>query len=270
VGYSSLRMGLLDALREIGGPEALAVSVGALQTTADPAEIAVLARNLEATAPGQYREEALNAVRETLAQAVKGELDKRDVAPLFQLLQTYGDASVIPDLEQAQSRWNYYATMALAALPDGQGIPSLLRVVQDPGTAQSGKATFAYEMLAQMAAQYPEASTALVDLARQNQISERAWQKIAVGLSGDQYQFQRSLSEITAAITPQPGLKTYHIESGNQNFYSMPVSAVLGQDQLNQRSALIQQLLSVTTNPGAVQALQNAQAILAAGIARKP
>ena len=40
VGYSSLRMGLLDALREIGGPEALAVSVGALQTTADRSAIA--------------------------------------------------------------------------------------------------------------------------------------------------------------------------------------------------------------------------------------
>src|SRR6185369_7678562 len=52
VGYSSLRAGLLDALRQIGGPEAVAVSQQVLQTAADPTEIALLARNLEEAAPG--------------------------------------------------------------------------------------------------------------------------------------------------------------------------------------------------------------------------
>ena len=50
VGYVSVRIGLLDVLGQIGGPEALAALHQTLQTTADPSEIAVLARNLDVLA----------------------------------------------------------------------------------------------------------------------------------------------------------------------------------------------------------------------------
>jgi len=53
----------------------------------------------------------------------------------------------------------------------------------------------------------------------------------------------------------------YHIANGNQNFYSLPVSA---DGQLTQRIALIDQLLAVTSNPAAVVALQEARATLTA------
>ena len=44
VGYGSLRAGLLDALSQIGGSEAQALLVQTLGSTADPNEIALLAR----------------------------------------------------------------------------------------------------------------------------------------------------------------------------------------------------------------------------------
>src|ERR1051326_2733471 len=125
--YPSLRVGLLDVLKQVGGSAALDLSHDTLQTTADPLEIALLSRNLEAIEPGQHRQEALNAARESLAQAASGQLGTSDVGPLFAVLETYGDASVIDDLEKALPKWNYYATMALAGLPDGQGIPVLVR-----------------------------------------------------------------------------------------------------------------------------------------------
>ena len=43
VGYSSLRIGLLDALGQIGGPEATDLSWKTLEKTGDPQEIAFLA-----------------------------------------------------------------------------------------------------------------------------------------------------------------------------------------------------------------------------------
>jgi hypothetical protein len=55
LGSTSLRMSLLDALGAIPGPEALAASAQVLQSTTDPLEIALLARNLERQAPEQYR-----------------------------------------------------------------------------------------------------------------------------------------------------------------------------------------------------------------------
>jgi hypothetical protein len=79
-------------------------------------------------------------------------------------------------------------------------------------------------MLAQIAGQYPDASAALLDQARANQISDSAWRKIATGLAGDQYQLGTPPGDVTANGAALPGLKTYHIQNGNQNFYSLPVA----------------------------------------------
>jgi hypothetical protein len=259
LGQSSMRVALIDALQQIGGPEATAVMLQTLQTTALPSEIALLARNLEQLAPGQYRQETLSAVNEVLAMADKGQLAGWDVGALFQVLQNYGDASTAPALAQLQSKWNYYATMALAGLPGGEGVPSLIRQAQD---AAGGKSSLTFQILAQVATEYPDAGAALIEQARRNQIPDSAWRKIATGLAGDQYQIGTP-SELSALSPSLPGLKTYHIESGNQNFYSLPLDANLPGDQISQRLALIDQLLAAASSPAAVEALQNARASLA-------
>jgi hypothetical protein len=260
LGQSSVRAALFDALQQIGGPEATALMLQTLQTTALPSEIALLARHLEQQAPGQYRQETLSAVNEVLSMAEKGQLAGLDVGALFQVLQNYGDAGTAAALAQLQSKWNYYATMALAGLPAGEGVPNLIRQAQDAAAAP-GRGALAFQMLAQMAAEYPDAGAALIEQARRNQISDTTWRKIAAGLAGDQYQIGMP-PEPGALTTILPGLKTYHIESGNQNFYSLPLSAKLPVDQISQRLALIDQLLASASSPEAVEALQNARASL--------
>jgi hypothetical protein len=126
-----------------------------------------------------------------------GKADVKDAGPLFQVLQTYGDASVAADLEKLVPKWNYYATMALAALPFGEGIPSLIRLAQDPAGAETGRSQLPLQMLAQVSPQYPDGATALLEMARQNQIPEIAWRAIAAGLGGNQYQFARQLPQNT-------------------------------------------------------------------------
>ena len=207
LGQTSVRAALIDALQQIGGPEATTLMLQTLQTTALPSEIAQLARNLEQQAPGQYRQETLNAVTDVLAMAEKGQLAGWDVSALFQVLQNNGDATTAAALTQLQSKWNYYATMALAGLPGGEGGPSLIRQAQEAG----GKGVLAFQMLAQMSAEYPDAGAALVEQARRNQIPDSAWRKIAAGLAGDQYQIGMP-PELNALASPLPGLKTYHIE----------------------------------------------------------
>ena len=261
LGQSSVRAALIDALQQIGGPEATALMLQTLQTTALPSEIALLARNLEQQAPGQYRQETLNAVTEVLAMAEKGQLAGWDVGALFQVLQNHGDATTAEALAQLQSKWNYYATMALAGLPGGEGVPSLIRQAQDATAGAGSKGALAFQMLAQMATEYPDAGAALIEQARRNQIPDSAWRKIATGLAGDQYQIGMP-PELSALGSTLPGLKTYHIESGNQNFYSLPLNANLPSDQISQRLALIDQLLASASSPAAVEALQNARVLL--------
>ena len=261
LGQSSVRAALIDALQQIGGPEATAVMLQTLQTTALPSEIALLARNLEQQVPGQYRQETLNAVTEVLAMAEKGQLAGWDVGALFQVLQNHGDATTATALAQLQSKWNYYATMALAGLPGGEGVPSLIRQVQDGAAGTGARSGLALQMLAQKGGEYPDAGAALIEQVRHNQISDSTWRKIAAGLAGDQYQIGMP-PELSTLSSPVPGLKTYHIESGNQNFYSLPLNPNLSNDQLSQRLELIDQLLASASSPAALEALQNARTSL--------
>jgi hypothetical protein len=186
-----------------------------------------------------------------------------DVGTLFKVLQSYGGPAAASALEQLQGPWKYYATMSLAGLPNGEGISVLASEVQDPSTG--GKRDFAYQMLAQNAAQYQDASTALLQQAKANQIPDTAWARIATGLAGDQYQIGEPPPVADGAGATQPGLKTYHIASGNQNFYSLPLAA--DPQVVQQRLALIDQLLGATSSPVAVAALQSARATLSGTIA---
>jgi hypothetical protein len=267
VGYSSVRAGLFAALHEIGGAEATDLMLSTLRGTGDPAEIGLLARYLEEQAPGQYRQEVVVAARETLDQASRAPTQGREVGPLFQVLQNYGDANVVADLEKAMPQWHYYATMALAGLPEGQGVPALVQTMQESSRGGKTPPAFTLQMLAQMAPQSPEAAAALVEQARQTKIPDRVWTKIVEGLAGDQYQLGKPPTDSANPALPPAGLKTYHIASGNQNFYSLPFNIYGTPEQAAQRQAVLEQLAAATQDPAALQALQNARAVLAGPMA---
>lgn len=232
--YRTLRLDLIDALQQIGSPEATQLSASTLQSTIDPMEIALLSRYLEQQVPGQYRQIELAAAREALAQTTGAQVQLGDVSALFELLQAYGDASVVPDLEKAVAQWNYYATLALAGLPNGAGIPTLIKLAQDPAVSSLGMGDFALRPLAQVALESSDAAHALLDIARQNRVPDSAWPTVAASLGGN------------------------YIQYGNQLFGSTSPALNWSLDQLNQHVALVNQLLAVTTSPIGRQALQGA------------
>ena len=169
LGYPTARTAMFDALAQIGVPLAVAALTEVLQTTADPREIALLGQSLEKLEPGLHQQQAVDAARQSLAMATEGNLPGRDVAPLFEVLQKYGGSSAVTDLEQGARQWNYYATIALAQLPDGAGIPSLVQMADGEN---AGARTAAFQMLAQAASHSFYARAALLDRARQGRISE--------------------------------------------------------------------------------------------------
>jgi hypothetical protein len=92
LGFSSLRAGLFDALKQIGGPEAEAAMLRTLQTTAVPSEILDLAKILEQQAPGQYRDEILTAAHETLNMSSANQLGTNvEIGPIFRIFQVYSE-----------------------------------------------------------------------------------------------------------------------------------------------------------------------------------
>src|SRR5438552_4990848 len=237
VGYSSLRMGMLDALRQIGTPEAMELSLQTLQTTADPQEIGFLAKGLEKQLPpDQFRSVVLAAASETLAQALSGQWSGRNVTPLFEVLQKYGDAGAIGLLEKSSSKWNFYATLALAGMPDGAGIPALVRMAHNQASAAVGHGDFALRPLAQAAMQFPEARATLLEQASLNQIPESAWPGIAASLTGN------------------------YIQYGNQLFGNTAPPVMWSKEQIDLRLGLIDQMMAASTSPAGKQVLQNAYA----------
>jgi hypothetical protein len=259
LGYASARRAMFDAMAQIGGPEAISGTLQTLQNTADPREIALLAQNMERMAPEQHREEALQAARETLVLAASGKLQGTDVGPLFEVLQNYGGSATAPELQQAATQWNYYATIALAQLPEGAGIPALIQIAQG-STAAKGNAL---EMLTQTSAQYPEARTALLEMARANKITPNQWPYLTPLLAGDQYHYQDSVFDSSLPSRSKAPSDAAHVLLGNQHFYTSPGASGLTADQINQQTALINDLVAAVSDPAAVQALQKARDLLA-------
>lgn len=237
LGQPTLRAGLLQALSDIGGPEAVDLIAKTLQNAADPYEIGLTAALLEQHAPGQYRNDVIEAARESLAMAQRGELGGRDVAPLFQALQNAGAPEARAQIEGSASNWNYYGVMALAGLQDGSGISTLVQQTQQAGASDSADTRFAWQMLAQYSGQNAEAQAALLNAAQANSVPASAWPKIITGLTGDQYMYgdPRTGGERLSAVT---GLKTYHIRVGNQNFFSLPLASLNPPDMAARRSVI--------------------------------
>jgi len=264
-GCPTLRTALMGVLGEAGGAEASAVLRQALESTADPVEIGVLAERLMKSAPGEEDlDEILGAARDALELARQDKLGGRDVAPLFEVLGRYGDPAVLGGWAGGDGQWGHYVVMALAGMPDGQGIPALLRLAQDAGSAQVARGSFAWQMLAQVASRCVEARAALVREARAGAVPEAVWTQIATGLAGDQYGFGDGggLEGGAGPAAPPVGLKRYHIYAGNQNFFSRPLSENVSKEDLARRRDLVDELFRATREPAAVAALETARARL--------
>jgi hypothetical protein len=253
LGYGSARRAMFDALAQIGGDEATGLIRDVLGNTAEPREVAALAKTLEQMAPGQYTQEALAATKQTLDLAASGKLQGYDVAPLFEVMQKMGGGDVVQELESATKQWNYYAAVSLSQLPEGAGLPSLIRMAQDPkGTG--GSQNLAQQMLAQMAVQYPEAQEALLHQVRAGQVSPSTWPYLTRMLSGGQY----SVRDAVFDTPPDPlakGASTIRINSGNQNLQVTPWLDGAAPEQINSQIAFLDHLAAATHEPAALKAI---------------
>ena len=177
-----------------------------------------------------------------------------------ELWTEYLDRRFHEHLPQIQYESDLYSgsVMALANLPSGEGIPSLIRLAQEAKGSPGG---VALEALGQVAIHSAEASAALVEMARDGKFSDYYWLSTVAALGGEQC-FITDTGLDNGSIPAGSGLKSYHLEASNQNFYSLPAPGGMSPEQIDERVAIIDRLLAIHPSAAVVQALQNTRASL--------
>jgi hypothetical protein len=261
-GFPTLRAGLIDALGQIGGPDATAAELQILQSSIFPSDVAQLAKGMGDAATGPYQQEFLAAVRQQLFLAQQPEASHdADVAPVFQVLalEAAGGATVAQDIQQYASPWAFYSAITLAHLPDDAGLPVLTLMAQTPGSGQA----VAVDTLAQLAVTNPQALAALLDTAKNGAASDYMLAGVVPFLAGRQYVL------FVDQIPPGAAVQSDHIASGNQNFLSCQVNnPALAPRQI----AVLDQLLQAVppADANALQALQDQKSALTANPGKQP
>lgn len=267
-GVPSLRVALFEAAGRLRGLDAVALLKTTFQSTADPVELATLAKLLERAEPGKHHAIFLAAARETLALAGSASWDGRDVAPLFEMLKEFGGGTVAADLERYANPWFHYAAMTLVELSEGAGVPGLLKLAQNAdGRFKLGREAF-LRALAQTALRNKVAADELLAQTRANQIGAADWSGIGAALSGNTLHFARPVLTVPSPPVARTGTRAIHIALGNQRFLEAGPPDDFPQKEVGDRIRLIDRLLEATTNPSALDALEGARIQLSARLSR--
>jgi hypothetical protein len=149
----SLRLGLFDVMRQIGGEAAETLLAEVLRTTGRGFEVAYLARVLQEMAPNKYRDIALAAAKELLANPLAGAIDRNDRNYLFGVLAFFNDSSYGPSaqaqLVQASNQVDRAALKYLQQTLGEQAVPLVAQAYADPRvTADEAKEPLARVALA--------------------------------------------------------------------------------------------------------------------------
>jgi hypothetical protein len=142
----SLRFGLFDAVKQIGGPDAEKVLANALSSTGRGLELAWLARTLQEIAPNQYRDVALAAAHTLLARPLPANptpLDRSERDQLFSVLTLYGDNSYVStaqaQLLRADGELDRSALRYLQQSLGQQAVPIAAQMYDDPRITDPAK-----------------------------------------------------------------------------------------------------------------------------------
>ncbi len=136
----TLRLGLLEVVAHIGGPEADTILSEVLAQTARGVEVAYLDLLLEELSPGRHRDDILKATREILANPPPAEdasaLDQRSAGYLYAILIKYQDLVFVETAKRilisASGKLDGYALAYLRQVLGEGAMPTLLAAYKDP------------------------------------------------------------------------------------------------------------------------------------------
>jgi hypothetical protein len=232
----SLRFGFFDVVKQIGGADAEKLLADTLESTGRGAELAWLARALQAMAPNKYRDAALAAARELLARPPPANpgspLDFNDRDHLFSVLAMYGDTSYV---STAQNQ---------LVQPDGALDRSALKYLQQSLGSQ----------VVTIVAQTYQNPLLLTNAAAKEPLARTALNFVGADPQADEF-YQRAINDHILTKSHRKNL----IEDLNQDGFSDLKN--LGAPDLplvQNRIALIEQLAPSATDPVNIAAFKEA------------
>jgi hypothetical protein len=132
----SLRLGLFEVLKDIGGVDAENILAATMSTTGRGVELAYLARALEELSPGQYRAAALAAAHELLAHPMADAADKTDRNFIFATLALFNDPSFVvqaqAQLIQAEGKIDTASLKYIQQTQPEKSLAIAMQTYQDP------------------------------------------------------------------------------------------------------------------------------------------
>jgi hypothetical protein len=132
----SLRIALLDALREWPGGTELNLEI--LRETSRAFEASLAVRNLEKSSPGVYRAEAIRTMSTLAAQPMKGEFAAEGMNYVFDAMRHFNAPELLPAAEKLVASQPWAAFQLMNALkemaPEVRG-PAYGRLFSDPKIA---------------------------------------------------------------------------------------------------------------------------------------
>jgi hypothetical protein len=207
----NLRRVLIDLLLRFDGAEVEHFALELLNSHPTPSEIWQLGRYLEQKQPGKYTDSVRLIAEEAFLHS-----DPATEIPggFFQLLGETGNGETAYLLSDVPIHQDAYANFALAAIPDGSGIPMLEQEALLQGSGQpSTRSRLIIELLASQAFRNPEAGDVLIEMAERGLIPADTWPHVMAIVSG-------SLM-LTLEPPAQGQLETHTIfrSEGNQVIY---------------------------------------------------
>jgi len=207
----NLRQVLLDLLLQFDFPEVESYALELLDSHPTPSEIWQLGRYLEEKHPGIYTDTVRLVAEEAFVHS-----DPAVAIPggFFQLLGETGDDETAFLLSDVPIHQEAYANFALAAIPDGSGIPVLEQEALLLGNGQpSTRSRLIIELLACQAYRNTAAADVLIEMAQRGLIPADTWPHVMAIVSGSLV--------LTLEPPPQGQLETHTIfrSEGNQVIY---------------------------------------------------
>ena len=231
----SLRFGLFDVVKQIGGENAEKLLAESLSTTGRGVELAWLARALQASAPNKYREEALSAAKSLLANSAAlnstSALDQGHREQLFSVLAMFGDTS--------------YAAVAQSQLvqADGSVDRSALRYLQQ---------TLGQQSVAVAVQTWNDAR--LTDVTKKEPLARLALNYVGADSQANEF-YQKAIGDMNLT----PGQRRNLIEDLNQDgFTDLKNLGARDLPLIENRMALIEQLAPKETDPVNIEAFKEA------------
>jgi len=231
----SLRFGLLDVAKQIGGADGEKLLAEVLASTGRAVEVAWLARVLQEMAPDKYRESALASARELLARPPTVDpaspLDRNERDNLFSVLAMYGDTSFVSTAQAQLVR------------DDGEVDPSALKYLQQSLGPQA---------VAIALQKYDDPR--LVDPARKEPLVRLALNYVGADAQADDF-YQKAINDLSLPKNDRKNL----IEDLNQDgFLNRKNLSARDLPLIQNRLTLIEQLAPNATDPINVAAFKEA------------